>query len=45
MKSFNNFENLPSFLYYDFAKDNKYIQYSDEKNNYLYKIYAIYLNT
>lgn len=42
-KSFNNFENLPSFLYYDFAKDNKYIQYSDEKNNYLYKIYAIYL--
>ncbi len=42
-KKFNNFENLPSFLYYDFVKDNKYIQYTDEKNNYLYKIYAVYL--
>ena len=43
-KTFNNFENLPSFLYYDFVKDNKYIQYTDEKgNNYLYKIYAVYL--
>ena len=42
-KSFNNFENLPSFLYYSFVEDNKYIQYSDEKDNYLYKIYAVYL--
>ncbi len=42
-KEFNNFENLPSFLYYDFVKDNKYIQYSDDKHNYLYKIYAVYL--
>lgn len=41
-KEFNDFENLPSFLYYDFVKDNKYIQYSDEKNNYLYKIYSVY---
>lgn len=42
-KEFNNFENLPSFLYYDFVKKNKYVQYSDEKNNYLYKIFSVYM--
>ena len=42
-KNFNNFENLPSFLYYKFAKENKYIQYSDGNENHLYKIYAVYL--
>ncbi len=42
-KEFNNFENLPSFLYYDFVKDNKYIQYSVGDNNYLFKIYAVYM--
>ena len=42
-KEFNDFENLPSFLHYDFVKNNKYIQYSDVKNNYLYKIYSIYM--
>ena len=42
-KTFNNFENLPSFLYYDFVKENKYIQYSDSNNNYLFKIYAVYM--
>lgn len=40
-KSFNNFENLPSFLYYDFVKDNKYIQYTINNENYLYKIYSV----
>lgn len=40
-KSFNYFENLPSFLYYDFVKDNKYIQYTINGKNYLYKIYAV----
>ncbi|MBP3800403.1 MAG: sortase [Bacilli bacterium] len=43
-KEFNNFENLPSFLYYDFVKENKYIQYSDSNKNYLYKIYSIYMD-
>ena len=42
-KTFNNFENLPSFLYYDFVKDNKYIQYSVGNNNYLFKIYSVYM--
>lgn len=42
-KEFNNFENLPSFLYYDFVKENKYIQYSVGNENYLFKIYAVYM--
>lgn len=40
-KNFNNFENLPSFLYYNFVKDNKYMQYTINNKNYLYKIYAV----
>lgn len=35
------FEQLLSFVYYDFAKDNLYIQYSQNGKNELYKIYAI----
>ena len=37
------FEQLMSFIYYDFAKKNEYIQYSANKENNLYKIYAVYL--
>lgn len=40
-KKFNYFENLPSFLYYDFVKENKYIQYTINGENHLYKIYAV----
>ena len=40
-KSFNNFENLPSFLYYDFVKKNKYIQYTIDGKEYMYAIYAV----
>lgn len=40
-KTFNYFENLPSYLYYDFVKQNKYIQYTIDGKNYLYKIYAV----
>ncbi len=35
------FEQLLSFVYYDFAKDNLYIQYSHDNKDELYKIYAI----
>lgn len=42
-KKFNNFENIPSFLYYDFVKENKYIQYTVGKENYLFKIYSVYM--
>ncbi len=35
------FEQLLSFVYYDFAKENLYIQYSQNGKDELYKIYAI----
>lgn len=35
------FEQLMSFLYYDFAKENEYIQYTIGGEDYLYKIYAV----
>ena len=38
---FNDFEHLPSFLYYSFVKQNKYIQYTINNKNYLYKLYAV----
>ena len=37
------FEQLMSYIYYDFVKDNKYIQYTINGKNYLFKIYAVYL--
>lgn len=40
-KDHKRFEQLMSFIYYDFVKDNKYIQYTTKGKNYLYKIYAI----
>lgn len=38
------FEQLLSFVYYDFAKDNLYIQYTDGEDEALYKIYAVSFN-
>lgn len=38
------FEQLMSFVYYGFAKENLYIQYNDGVNDYLYKIYAVSFN-
>ena len=35
------FEQLLSFVYYDFAKENMYIQYSSGGKDELYKIYAV----
>ena len=40
-ESFNRMESLMSFVYYDFAKENKYIQLSFGEDEYLYKIFAI----
>lgn len=40
-KKHNRFEQLPSFLYYDFAKENKYIQVTSNDGDYLYKIFAV----
>lgn len=41
-KNHQRFEQLMSFIYYDFAKKNKYIQYTIGNKNYLFKIYAVY---
>lgn len=38
------FEQLVSFAYYDFAKENLYIQYNDGKEDALYLIYAVSFN-
>ena len=38
-KGQRRFEQLLSFIYYDFVKKNKYIQYTVDGKNYLYKIY------
>ena len=38
------FEQLVSFAYHDFAKENLYIQFSDGKEEKLYKIYAVTFN-
>ena len=42
-KRFSRFDNLMAFVYIDFAKKNKYIQYTIDGDNYLYKIYAVRL--
>ncbi len=40
------FEQLLGFVYYDYAKENLYIQYSTQKEDYLFQIYAIsFFNT
>lgn len=38
---FNRFEELMSFVYYDFAKENKYIQITIDNKDYLYKIFSV----
>lgn len=35
------FESLMSFVYYDFAKDNRYIQLTIDDKDYVYKIYSV----
>jgi len=40
---FRRFEALMSFVYYDFAKDNKYIQLTLGEKEYIYKIFAVEL--
>lgn len=40
-KEHNKFEQLPSFTYLDFAKENKYIQYTIDGKDYLYKIFSV----
>lgn len=37
----NQFEQLMSFIYYDFNKENKYVQYTFNGKNYLYQIFSV----
>lgn len=39
--SHKRFEQLMDFVYYDFTKKNKYIEYTFNNKNYLYKIYSV----
>jgi len=38
---YERFEDLMSFVYYDFAKENKYIQFTIDGKEYVYKIFAV----
>ena len=42
-EDFKRFESLMAFVYYDFAKENQYIEYTIDGKNYLYKIFAVRL--
>ena len=41
-KNHARFEQLMGFVYYDFAKNNQYIQYTVDGKNYLYRIYSVF---
>lgn len=41
LENFTRFEDLMNFVYYDFAKENKYIQYTLGDKEYVYKIFAV----
>ncbi len=38
---FKRFEELMAFVYYDFAKDNEYIQLTVDNKDYIYKIFSV----
>lgn len=40
---YTKFEDLMGFIYYDFVKKNKYIQYTVGNKEYIYKIYSVRL--
>ncbi len=41
LEYFTRFDDLMSFVYEDFAEDNKYIQYTVDGKDYVYKIFAV----
>lgn len=41
LKHFSRFDDLMAFVYYDHVKDNKYIQYTIDGKDYIYKIYSV----
>ena len=41
LNHFSRFDDLMAFVYYDFVKDNKYIQYTWNGKDYIYQIYSV----
>ncbi len=44
LEYFSKFEELMSFVYLDFAKENQFVQYTVGGENYLYQIFAVYFD-
>lgn len=42
--NFSRFDELMYFVYLDFVEDNKYIQYTIDGKDYIYKIFAVYFD-
>lgn len=42
MEYFSRFDDLMSFIYTDFVKENKYVQYTIDGKDYMYKIFGVY---
>lgn len=42
LEYFTRFDDLMSFVYDDFVKDNKYIQYTIDGKDYIYKVFAVF---
>lgn len=42
LEYFSRFDDLMSFVYEDFAKENKYIQYTIDNQDYIYKIFGVF---
>ena len=42
LEYFSRFEDLMSFVYEDFAEENKYIQYTIDGTDYVYKIFGVF---
>lgn len=44
LEYFSRFDDLMSFVYDDFAKENKYIQYTIDGKDYVYKIFSVFFD-
>jgi len=43
LKYFERFDNLPAFLYIDYAKEHQYIQYTMNGKTHVYKIFSVFI--
>lgn len=42
LEYFSRFDDLMSFVYLDFVKDNKYVQYTIDGEDHIYKVFGVY---